>query len=195
MKKFVSMLCALVTAFSLCGALTGCKGADYTYEPINHGTLRAPEVAFETAEENPTQNALFREKYPTLERYPNTVTVDVAAIQYNLEDGVKPGTTPYNQTFNEIALKALNIKINYTAVSVSTAYEQKLNLSIAANQMPDMFYTTSGEMFTMLRDTGMLAGQGIGYARYDIRIARIARLPLGRREGTEGRFTPCFTGI
>lgn len=158
MKRCVSILCAAVLALSFCGLLTGCKmGDDYSYTPIEHGTLRDPSVAFKTADEDAAQNAAYRAQYPTLKPYEDTVTVNVAAIQYDLESGVKVGTTPYNQSFNDIALRALNIKINYTAVSVSTAYEQKLNLSIAANQMPDMFYTTSGEMFTMLRDTNMLA--------------------------------------
>lgn len=154
MKKIIAFICAAV----LCFGMMGCNVKEDTeYTPINRGTLAAPEVEFKTAEEDAAQNAKFRERYPTLEREPETVTVNVAAIQYNLESDVKPGTTPYNQTFNQIALEKLNIKINYSVVSVSTAYDQKLNLAISSKQMPDMFYTTQPEMFNMLRSSKVLA--------------------------------------
>lgn len=158
MKKIISLACAFLLALTFVGTLAGCNyKKDYTYKPINRGTLREPEVEFKTAAEDPEQNAKFREKYPTLKKYEQPVKVTVGAIQYQLESDVKPGTTPMNQSFNKIARDVLNIEIEYTVVSVSTGYDQKLNLAISANQMPDMFYTTQPEMFTMLRDTKMLA--------------------------------------
>ncbi len=167
MKKSVSAIsCAL--ALLMGGAmLAACTNYedDYDYTAIDPGTLAAPTKEFVTAEEDAAKNAEYRAAYPTLDRYENTVTVKVAAIQYELEPNVKRGTTPQNQSFNKIALDKLNIKIEYSVVSASTMYDQKINLAIAASQMPDMFYTTTSEMFTSLRDEGMLADLTGAYYR------------------------------
>lgn len=167
MKKSISAIsCAL--ALVLGGAaLAGCTSyeEDYDYEAIDPGTLTAPVKEFATAEEDAAKNAAYREAYPTLERYSEPVTVKVAAIQYELEPNVKRGTTPQNQSFNKIAKEKLNINIEYSVVSASTMYDQKINLAIAATQMPDMFYTTTSEMFSSLRDSGMLADLTEAYYR------------------------------
>lgn len=166
MKKSISAIsCAMALAASFTAFAACAPADDYNYEAIDPGTLAAPRAEFKTAEEDAAKNAAYRAEYPTLDRYENTVTVKVAAIQYELEPNVKRGTTPQNQSFNKIALDKLNIKIEYSVVSASTMYDQKLNLAIAANQMPDMFYTTSAEMYTTLRDTGMLADLTEGYYR------------------------------
>lgn len=165
-RKFLSVTCCAMAVLVCGGMLAACGGLeDYGYEAIDPGTLASPRAEFVTAEEDAEGNAAYRKEYPTLDRYENTVTVKVAAIQYELESDVKVGTTPQNQSFNDIALEKLNIKLEYSVVSASTMYDQKLNLAIAANQMPDMFYTTSAEMFTTLRDAGMLADLTEGYYR------------------------------
>lgn len=157
-KKIISGISCALGLVMLGGTLAACGGlGDYDYVAVDPGELRAPTVEFKTKEEDPEQNALYREAYPTRERYKDTVTVSVGVINYDLESNVKLGTTPRNQTFNDIALEKLNIKIDYKTVAASTVYEQKLNLAIGAGNMPDMFYTTSSSMFTDLRDDGMLA--------------------------------------
>lgn len=158
MKKHIARLVGLISAVACCGAFAACNyEEDYEYEAINPGTLAAPTVEFKTAREDAAQNVLYREAYPTLEKYSSPVTVTVGVIDYNLESNVKPGTRPQTQSFNDIALKELNIKIEYKLVAPSTGYDQKLNLAIAADDMPDMFYTTTPALFTLLRDTNMLA--------------------------------------
>ncbi len=158
MKKFYSAMSSLMALTLLCGALAGCGYTEeYDYEAIDPGTLAAPRAEYATPEEDAAKNAAYRAEYPTLDRYEEPVTIKVAAIQYELEPDVKIGTTPYNQTFNKIALEKLNIKLEYSVVTASTMYDQKVNLAIGANQMPDMFYTTQAQMFTMLRDQNMLA--------------------------------------
>ena len=158
MKKFYSVIsCALGVLF-FCGSLAACKYDDeYDYEAIDPGTLAAPRVEYVSAAEDAAKNAAYRAEYPTLDRYAEPVTIKVAAIQYELEPNVKVGTTPYNQSFNKIAKDVLNIDLEYTVVTASTMYDQKVNLAIAANDMPDMFYTTQAQMFTMLRDQNLLA--------------------------------------
>lgn len=167
MKKSISAISCVLAMLMGCAALAACTNYedDYDYVAIDPGTLVAPRAEFKTAEEDAAKNAQYRAEYPTLDRYDETVTVKVAAIQYELEPNVKRGTTPQNQSFNKIALEKLNIKIDYSVVSTSSMYDQKLNLAIAANQMPDMFYTTSAEMYTTLRDSDMLADLTEGYYR------------------------------
>lgn len=148
LSRKITIFFASILTFSF---ICGCKGyePDYTYTPIDPGELPAPTVE----RTDPT----FREYYPTLEPYEEPVTITVAAVQYGLESGVKPGTTPENQAFNEIAKKYLNINLEYTVVATSTAYDQKMSLAIAADKMPDMFYTTTPSLFTSLRDSDKLA--------------------------------------
>lgn len=166
MKKFFTVVSCAMAAFSFCGAFAACGGiGNYDYEAIDPGTLAAPRAEFVTAVEDAEKNAAYRKEYPTLDKYPETVTLNVAAIQYPLESGVAIGTVPQNQSFNKIALEQLNIKLNYTVVAVNSMYEQNLNLALGTRDRPDMFYTTSAEMFTTLRDTGMLADLTEAYYR------------------------------
>lgn len=151
MKKITRSLVlamAAVSAFTVMGSCGGYE-EDYSYTAINPGTIADPTVS----REDPT----FREVYPTMEKYAEPVTITVAATQYDLESNVKKGTTPENQSFNQIAKKYLNIDLKYEVVASSTYYDSKLNLAIASNKMPDMFYTTSSALYTQLRDGGQLA--------------------------------------
>lgn len=158
MRKTTSAFCTFLAAAFLCGTFASCGYTeDYTYTAIDPGTLAAPTVEFKTAEEDPSQNEAYRKAYPTLEKYESPVKITVGVIQYELESNVKKGTTPTNQSFNRLAKEVLNIELEYTVVAASTAYDNKINLAIASNQMPDMFYTTSGDLFANLRDTNMLA--------------------------------------
>ncbi len=167
MKKLrIAAIC--MAACMACGIFASCSyDLDYSYEAIDPGTLAAPSVEFVRASEDAEKNAAYRAVYPTLERYEQTVTVNVAAIQYELESNVKVGTTPQNQSFNDIAREKLNIDIKYTVVAPSSTYDNKLNLAIAGNTMPDMFYTTSSDLFATLRDTGMLADLTQAYYMLD----------------------------
>ena len=150
MKKMIRRMLAVFAATVMSVCVTGCGyKPDYSYEAIDPGTLPAPAVQ----RDDPT----FRDRYPTLERYEDPVTITVAAVSYSPKAGVPANTTPENQAFNRIAEKYLNIKLKYTTVGASTVYDSKLNLAIGAGNMPDMFYTTDGALFASLRDAGSLA--------------------------------------
>lgn len=158
MKKLLSCVSCLLASVAFASMLAGCGFEDdYSYESIDPGTLTAPTETFKRKEDDAAQNAKYRAAYPTLEKYSEPVKINVGVIQYELEPNVKVGTTPLNQSFNRLAKEVLNIDLNYTVIASATAYDQKINLAIAANQMPDMFYTTLPSVFTTLRDTGLLA--------------------------------------
>ena len=143
------LLTTLVLALSV-SLLSGCGYEEtFEYDRIDPGKLPTPLAERGTPE--------FRQHYPTLEPYEEEVTIKVAAIQYELEANVKIGTTPENQAFNKIAKKYLNINLDYSVVAASSVYDQKINLAIAAGQVPDMFYTTTPALYTSLKENGMLA--------------------------------------
>lgn len=122
---------------------------DYEFVAINPGKLKAPSIS--RTDEN------FRNTYGTLTPYDEEITITVAAIQYDVESGVKPGTTPENQSFNRLAKEVLNINLKYTVIGSTTAYDNKINLAIAAGNMPDMFYTTNATLFSQLLEQDKLA--------------------------------------
>ena len=130
-------------------ALSSCYKPSFEYEAVDPGQLQAPSVSRTSAE--------YRQKYPTLERYDETVTLNVAVCQFELEAGVKIGTTPENQTFNKLAKDVLNIDLNNVVVGNSTSYDQKLSLYLASGKTPDMFYTTNSSVYSQLLEDGMLA--------------------------------------
>jgi putative aldouronate transport system substrate-binding protein len=139
------LLLAFVILFtSACG-----YEPDYEFSAIDPGQLKAPSVS--------RTDEKFRDVYGTLTPYEDEVTITVAAIQYDVESGVKPGTTPENQAFNKLAKEVLNINLKYTVVGSSTAYDNKINLAIAAGNTPDMFYTTNTALYSQLLDQGRLA--------------------------------------
>ena len=149
MNKIKTTFIALLFAiFSL--IMTGCYEPDLEYKPVEVGQLQAPSVSLENKEE-------FRKAYPTMERYKETVTIDVAVCEFPLEPGVDPKTTTKNQSFNEVALEKLNIKLNYVVSTNSAFYDEKLRQYFISGKMPDMFYITNPAMYTELKDGGKLA--------------------------------------
>ena len=144
-KKLASAFMGLTLALSL----ASCYKPSFEYEAVNPGQLQAPSVSRNSEE--------YREKYDTLGRYEETVKLDIAVCQFELESGVKIGTTPENQTFNKIAKDVLNIELNYVVVGNSTTYDQKLGLYIGTGKMPDMFYTTNSSLYSQLLEGEMLA--------------------------------------
>lgn len=145
MKRILIALMALVLPLSM----SGCYEPDFEYETRNVGKLQAPTVDRTSSQ--------YREKYATLGRYEETVKLDVAVCHFELETGVAPGTTPRNQTFNQIAKDVLNIELNYVVDANSANYDQKLKLYLSSGKTPDMFYTTNSSMYSELLESGALA--------------------------------------
>ena len=143
-RSFLALLFLLLPLF-----LTSCTEKDYTYVAVEVGQLQAPSVDRNSEE--------YREKYATLGRYENTVELDVAVCKFPLESGVLESTTPFNQTFNQIALDVLNIKLNYVVVANSSNYDSTLGFYMTDQGLPDMFYTTNSALYSELAADGMLA--------------------------------------
>ena len=142
-----AILAFLVVTLPL--SMSGCYQPDLEYKPVEVGQLQAPKVALGSDE--------YREVYPEMERYPETVTLDVAVCEFPLDAGVDPQTTTKNQSFNEVALEKLNIKLNYIVSADSSIYEEKIRQLFIRGKAPDMFYITNPAMYTELKDGGNLA--------------------------------------
>lgn len=145
MKKIILFLLGLFVL-----SLTACYKPSFKYEAVDPGQLKGPEgVELGTPE--------YRQKYVPIEKYDEPVTIDVAVCETVLESGIKPGTTPQNQSFNRLAKKYLNIDLNYVVTGNSSTYDTKLNLYMATGKIPDMFYTTDKNLYTQLLEDDQLA--------------------------------------
>ncbi len=149
MNKIKRLLIALLFV-TLPLFMVGCYEPDLEYKPVDVGQLQAPKKAELGSDE-------YRQEYKEIEKYDEVVEIDVALCEFPLEPGVDSETTPKNQSFNEVALEKLNIKINYVVTTNSAFYEQKLNNYFTSGRMPDMFYITNPEMYTKLMEGGKLA--------------------------------------
>lgn len=140
-----------IVATGIAGALllaAGCSGTLYEdYEYVDPGILPAKEEGVD---------------YSPLKPYDETVTVNVIGIEYeaigdvpSIYNGKASG--PRNNAFNDAALQYLNIKLNYVSTTSGENYETRLNTLIAANDVPDVFITSSDTTFENLRRTGLIA--------------------------------------
>ena len=128
MTKIIKRL-FILSAVTLITLLAGCGDIDYTYKGANVGQLQAPTVDRNSAE--------YRQKYSTLEKYAEPVTIDVAVVNYPLEAGVKENLTPQKNTFNAIAKVLLFIILPANTLS-ETALE--------SNGFQPAFGPTSGSL-------------------------------------------------
>lgn len=164
-KLLIILLSAIILAFPILFA-AGCYSPDEGYEAINPGTLPDPIPG---------------KDYATLgmEKYPEPITLTVAAIEFPLEGSVKPGTSPINQSFNKIAEDVLNIKLKYTLTAPVGNFDTKLKLAISANNMPDMFYMTDATLFSSLVRNDQLAdlGDSFYYLNDDLREIYLDKMP------------------
>lgn len=147
MKRKTNICFALIVILLFGVVMSGCYKPDEGYEAVDPGELPAKIDGFDY-------------EAARLGRYEQPIKITVAAIDYPLEEGVKEGTTPYNQSFNAIVKKVLNIDLEYTVVASTGNYDNRLNLAIMGGEEPDMFYTTKSDVFTSLKAQERLADLG-----------------------------------
>ena len=146
--KRKTFLCFALISILLVGILmSGCYKIDESYTAVDPGELPAKQAGFDYEK-------------AAMEPYDEEITITVAAIDYPLETGVKEGTTPRNQSFNEIVKEKLNINLKYVISSTASNYDRDLQLRIGRGDEPDMFYTTSAQTFSSLQNAGRLADLG-----------------------------------
>ncbi len=100
--------------------------------------------------------------YSPLKRYDEPVTVTVLGTDYDPIGNIPPTyngspSGPAHNAFNDAALQFLNINLKYVSIVSGENYETRLNTLIAANEVPDVFITSSPTTFENLRRTGLIA--------------------------------------
>lgn len=147
MKRKAFICFALISVLLVGILMSGCYKIDESYTAVDPGELPAKQAGFDYEK-------------AAMEPYDEEITITVAAIDYPLETGVKEGTTPRNQSFNEIVKEKLNINLKYVISSTASNYDRDLQLRIGRGDEPDMFYTTSAQTFSSLQNAGRLADLG-----------------------------------
>ena len=112
-------------------------------------TTAATEAETTKAPEAPGVNGPFT---PFEEEYVVTAVYGYSGYDSNL---TTPGTTPENNASNNILKEKLNIKVDWLWTVPSEQYEAKLNLSLAAGDVPDVL-NVSLVQYRSLLDSGML---------------------------------------
>ncbi len=140
MKKFKNIILAVLIAVFTVSA-SGCLGGEPEYKIIDPGEL--PHKMEVIAPVDP------------MPRYEKTVTINVLGMDYPAEDPDIPSNLgPKTQSFNDIALEKLNIKLNYISAVTPAQYETQLNLLINTGSIPDVFATSNPIVYELVRTSG-----------------------------------------
>ena len=143
MKKIIKLLALTSTLVGLTACGSGTIEDDF--EPINPGTLPDKKPGVD---------------YDGLKPYDEEVTIDVIGINYSPTLDVPKQYDVRNNAFVDAAKDFLNIKLNFVSVEAAEQYEEKLNLRIASNNLPDIFRVTDLTTLQRLKEGNMLADLG-----------------------------------
>ncbi len=155
LHKIIKPVAILLAALTLGASAAACGPVSIyeDYEVIDPGTLP----------ENP-----LGDDYDPLEPYDETVTIHVLGINYDRIGNVPEtyngaASGPANNAFNDAALRYLNIELEYDAVLTSGNYDQRLEMLIASNELPDMFVVNDATTFARLRNNGLIEDLGTSF--------------------------------
>lgn len=138
----VSVLLVIGTLFSACGSQNA-AGPDKTATALpSSGTNNSSSGSND---------------YDPLGKYAEPVEITAVGVLHPVEGEVPEGTTPENQSFNKLAEEVLNIKIKYLWTVTPDQFDQKLSLSIATGDIPDLIHTTNQTHFENMLESGQLA--------------------------------------
>lgn len=141
MKK---KLVAVVLAVCLIGALVGCS--NNTANDLKDGESNTKTQSSDSDNANSDST----EVSGPLEPYKDTVTIHLGA-GLNPSASFPEGQTMENNAFLDAIKKDLNIEIKYDWVSSNTDFQQKMNLCIGSNTLPDIMNVGATQYRAMLK--------------------------------------------
>jgi putative aldouronate transport system substrate-binding protein len=102
--------------------------------------------------------------YDPLKKYNPPIEITMCR---NLDANLKflPGESINNNVWSREYENVLGIKIKYVWTTPADQYSQKLNMAIASNDLPDIFYCKQKD-FNLLKDTGRLADLTDAFNKY-----------------------------
>jgi len=157
-------LFGLVPLLALALSLSACGGAGGDV-PAAADTTAPAAVAEEPAQPQDPVATDGTELPFYLQPMQDRITINVGASFGTPEGAVPQGTTPENQTFNELVSEHMNIDINYLWSVPSAQGEERFQLAIATGEIPD-FVTLGRRDFAEFSEFGMLRDLRDAYERY-----------------------------
>jgi putative aldouronate transport system substrate-binding protein len=136
MNKNLSKLLSLFMVVST--LLAACGGTVATKAPVVPAKTNAPAVATEAVEVDPYG------KY-------DTTIVLTTVRSYDSTEKLPEGDTPEENQYTRFVKDNLNIETQYLWTAAQADYDQKVNLSIAANDLPDAMVVNLAQFNQMLK--------------------------------------------
>lgn len=141
MKK---KLLALLLITSMFGTLVGCSNSAGSDKKSDQTTaVQSSDSTKETSSDSTAEGG-------PLDPYKDTVTIHLGA-GLNPNASFPEGQTMENNAFLDAIKKDLNIKIVYDWVCSNTDFQQKMNLCIGSNTLPDIMNVGSTQYRAMLK--------------------------------------------
>ncbi len=142
--KVKKKLWAFVLIAAMIGTLNACSVSTGSEKETNQSTTaQSPDSSKETAEESAKAGG-------PLEPYKDTVTIHLG-VGLNPNVSFPEGQSIEKNAFLDAIKKDLNIEIVYDWVSSNTDFQQKMNLCIGSNTLPDIMNVGSNQFRAMLK--------------------------------------------
>ncbi|HAE62877.1 MAG TPA: ABC transporter substrate-binding protein, partial [Eubacteriaceae bacterium] len=142
--KMKKKLLALLLITSMIGTLVGCSNSAGSDKKSDQDTtVQSSDSTKETSSDATAEGG-------PLDPYKETVTIHLGA-GLNPNASFPEGQTMENNAFLDAIKKDLNIEIVYDWVSSNTDFEQKMNLSIGSNTLPDIMNVGATQYRAMLK--------------------------------------------
>ncbi len=137
-KKFLSYVLVAALAVS---SLTACGTQ-------KEGTLEQSSTGTEATVQSSDASNSSNEQYDPYGRYDKAVTITVAR-SFDPAEKLPEGDTPENNQYTRYIKENLNVDVKAAWAVANTNYEQKMNLCIASNDLPDAMVVGSYQFKTM----------------------------------------------
>ena len=157
MKKRTILVLVICVVMALGFAFSGCANDVDTESGKTEATKEATDTT-KTTEENTTEENT-TDQTSTVDAWlqPFVETVNVTGIVgYDVDSGIKEGTTPETNTIVTMCKDLLNIDIEILWSVSSDQFKEKQSLAYASGDIPDLLFLESGDFYDFLNNGSLM---------------------------------------